>query len=164
MTDREDYNGFVASIKTHLVPAALQQGFAEPNWIPGVADEVLCVMRGSPFDLLVYRALGHGINMTVTVAESSASAWNPEGELGLKWLCDLLGVAEWHGQRYGTLAERNAHIQELSGRLPELVSASRAYGPALWPDLRSTLATHGAPMSGESRSNKSLQRPGELRR
>ena len=130
-------NDFVTSVTAFLVPGAQQAGFSSPLWIPRGPEETLAVFRGKPFDLLVYCAAGHGVNMTVTVApESNASrSWNPSDELGLIWLCRALGLPAWESRRYGSSAERDAHIQELARRLLEFVSTARARGGALWPEV-----------------------------
>jgi len=131
-------NDFVTSITAFLVPGAQQAGFSSPLWIPRTPEETLAVLRGNPFDLLVYCTAGHGVNMTVTVAPVGGAkrAWNPSDELGLIWLSRALGLPAWESRRYGSSAEREAHIQELSRRLPEFVSAARARGEVLWSEAR----------------------------
>jgi hypothetical protein len=93
-------------------------------------------LRGEPFNLHVYLAAGHGINMTVCVAPQFSGAWNPPGELGLTWLCRFLRVPDWDGaRRYASYDERDAHLRLLAQRLPELVAAAKAQGASLWREL-----------------------------
>lgn len=120
----------------YLAPVAKQLGFSDP-YLLWRGSEVLCVYRGAPFCLLIYCAMGHGVNMTVAVAKAAPDRWNPEGELGLGWLCDMLGAARWDSaRRYDSSSERNCHIKELAERLPDLLSLATTYGPHLWRDLR----------------------------
>jgi hypothetical protein len=132
MSDPQD---FIASVNKFLVPVAVGQGLSQPTWIPRDSGEVLALFKGTPFDLLVYCAAGHGVNMTVTVA-SEAAGWNPSSELGFGWLCGSLNLSPWSARRYATSSDRESDIQELSRRLPEVTSAARARGAAVWVELR----------------------------
>ena len=132
MSDPQD---FILSINRFLVPVAVREGLSNPTWIPRGSGEVLALHKGTPFDLLVYCAAGHGVNMTVTVA-SEASGWNPSSELGLGWLCGSLNLAPWTARRYATSLEGDSDVQELARRLPEVISAARARGSTMWVELR----------------------------
>lgn len=132
MSDPQD---FVASVNRVLVPVAVGQGLSQPAWIPREPGEALALFKGAPFNLLVYCAGGHGVNMTATVAPE-AKGWNPSGELGFTWLCGSLNLQPWPDMRYSTSSERESDIQELSRRLPEAISAARARGPTMWAELR----------------------------
>ncbi len=129
---------FVTSLDTFLVAGAREIGFVGPLWIPRHREEMLAIFRGTPFDLLVYCAAGHGVNMTVTVApESNANrGWNSNDEVGLGWPAQALTLPPWRSPRYGSSSELDTHIQELARRLPEFVAAARARGTALWSDVR----------------------------
>jgi hypothetical protein len=138
-------NDFVASITAFLVPEAQRVGFSDPIWIPRGREEMLAIFRGNPFDLLVYCAAGHGVNMSVTVAPTSGAKrnWNPSDELGLGWLSRALGLVPWKSERYRSSAERETDIQELARRLSEFVSAASARGDTLWSDIRESVrASH----------------------
>jgi hypothetical protein len=132
-----DLGDFRSSVARHLTPVATTQGLRGPTWIPRGENEALCLFSGSPFDLLIYDAGGHGVNMTVTIAPDSGGVWNPSDELGLDRLCRLLGLPNWDGsRRYGSSVERDAHIVELSQLLPSLLEAARAHGEELWSALQ----------------------------
>jgi hypothetical protein len=136
MSGRQDLERFVAGVEEHLIAAAQREGFSAPAWIPRAAGETLCALRGEPFHLLVYLAIGHGINMTVCVTPEFRGAWNPEAELGLTWLCRFLGLPDWDGaRRYRSYDERDEHIRLLADRLPGLAAAAKARGDRLWPEL-----------------------------
>ena len=142
-----DPSDFISSVKGFLAPGAVEAGFSTPLWVPRAPEEALAIYRGSPFDLLVYCAGGHGVNMTVTVTpEGNAKPnWNPCDEIGLGWFSQALGLAPWISPRYGSSAEREAHIQELCRRLPEFVSAARPRGAALWSEVRELVRSSARP-------------------
>jgi hypothetical protein len=134
MSGRQDLERFVAGVEEHLIAAAQRDGFSAPAWIPRAAGETLCVLRGEPFNLHVYLASGHGINMTVCVGPEFHGSWNPDTEVGLDWMCRALGLAGWDGaRRYASFGERDAHLAELAARLPELVRSAKTRGAVLWP-------------------------------
>jgi hypothetical protein len=130
-----DSQDFITSVNRFLAPVAVAQGLSQPAWIPREPGEVLALFKGAPFNLLVYCAGGHGVNMTVTVAPE-ANGWNPSSELGFSWLCRSLHLQPWLAQRYATSSDRESDIQELSRRLPEVMSAAVARGSTMWAELR----------------------------
>lgn len=135
MTDRANLERFVSGVSRLVVPVAEELGL-QSTWLPRHSDETLCALFDDSICLLVYLAMGHGINLTVCVAPTFDNIWYPPSERGLSWLTKYLGLAPWdNSRRYASYDGRDEYLLLLARLLPELVAAIRSEGTGFWPKL-----------------------------